>query len=217
MYPYADPERVPIPLAMAIVCLGPAAVIAIYTMVIDGLFATGGGSFKKYSFKSRLWELNCGILGLLLGVGTSFVITAALKNAIGKPRPDIIARCAMPTDVAAPYLLPGNFSLVTYELCSKDVEHHILKDGFRSFPSGHSSSEYSYKLFSTRGKINSINRCLGRPLLPLPLPHRQIAPPRFPRRSLENFRSPGTIDRRSSYSRIPHNGRSTPSVRRYNG
>jgi diacylglycerol diphosphate phosphatase / phosphatidate phosphatase len=29
----------------------------------------------KYRLKDRLWELNCGILGLLLAVGASFVIT----------------------------------------------------------------------------------------------------------------------------------------------
>lgn len=142
MYPYADPERVPIPLAMAIVVLGPIIVIAIYTMVVDGLFATVGGSFKKYTFKSRLWELNCGVLGLLLGVGSSFVITAALKNAIGKPRPDIIARCQMPSEVSAPFLEPANFTLATWELCVQP-DHAKLKDGFRSFPSGHSSSKYT--------------------------------------------------------------------------
>jgi membrane-associated phospholipid phosphatase len=127
-------------MAMAIVCLGPAVVIAIYTLVIDGLFATGGGSFKKYSFKSRLWELNCGILGLLLGVGSSFVITAALKNAIGKPRPDIIDRCQILPEIADQFKAELNFTLATHSLCTQS-DHHILKDGFRSFPSGHSSSE----------------------------------------------------------------------------
>jgi diacylglycerol diphosphate phosphatase / phosphatidate phosphatase len=141
MYPYAVNERVPIPMAMAIVVLGPVVVIAIYTMIIDGLFATGGGSFKKYSFKSRLWELNCGVLGLLLGVGSSFVITAALKNAIGKPRPDIIDRCRINPDIAAQFLVDGNYTLVTHSLCTQ-TDNHILKDGFRSFPSGHSSGEF---------------------------------------------------------------------------
>ena len=135
----------PIPLAMAIVVLGPIIVIAAYTLVIDGLFSTGGGSFKKYPLKSRLWELNCGILGLLLSVGSSFVITAALKNAIGKPRPDIIARCNIPPEVAAPFLEVQNFTLVTHALCVQS-DNAKLKDGFRSFPSGHSSSELLLRL-----------------------------------------------------------------------
>jgi hypothetical protein len=48
----------------------------------------------RYRFKDRLWELNCGILGLGLSVGAAFTITGALKNAIGKPRPDLIDRYA---------------------------------------------------------------------------------------------------------------------------
>jgi membrane-associated phospholipid phosphatase len=155
MYPYAVNERVPIPMAMAIVCLGPAVVIAIYTLVIDGLFATGGGSFKKYSFKSRLWELNCGILGLLLGVGSSFVITAALKNAIGKPRPDIIDRCQIPQEVMDSYRATTNFTLAVHADC-KQPDNHILKDGFRSFPSGHSSSKFwPLELSSKQAWINN--------------------------------------------------------------
>jgi len=48
----------------------------------------------RYRLKDRLWELNCGILGLGLSVGEAFTITGALKNAIGKPRPDLIDRYA---------------------------------------------------------------------------------------------------------------------------
>ena len=160
MYPYADPERVPIPLAMAIVCLGPAVVIAIYTMVIDGLFATGGGSYKKYPFKSRLWELNCGILGLLLGVGSSFVITAALKNAIGKPRPDIIERCNMPQAISEGFLRVENFTLATWNLCDQP-DKAKLKDGFRSFPSGHSSSESCARTFKTQHGLTRLGAWAG--------------------------------------------------------
>lgn len=40
----------------------------------------------------RLWEMNCGILGLGMSVAGSIVVTGALKNATGKPRPDVIAR-----------------------------------------------------------------------------------------------------------------------------
>ncbi len=77
-------------------------IIAIYTLVIDGLFShqttmlPGRTGLRKlggrYRFKDRLWELNCGILGLGLSVGAAFTIVGALKNAIGKPRPDLISR-----------------------------------------------------------------------------------------------------------------------------
>jgi diacylglycerol diphosphate phosphatase/phosphatidate phosphatase len=29
----------------------------------------------KYRFKDRLWELNCGLLGLVLSIGAAFTIT----------------------------------------------------------------------------------------------------------------------------------------------
>ncbi|KIW07069.1 uncharacterized protein PV09_01959 [Verruconis gallopava] len=142
-YPYAVHERVPIPLLLAAAVLAPAVIIAVYTLVIDGLFShQAGGRRKRYPLKSRLWELNCGILGLLLGVGASFVITGALKNAIGKPRPDLIDRCKPDPTVEADFLLPGNFSLAQHAICTQ-TDNAILKDGFRSFPSGHSSSAWA--------------------------------------------------------------------------
>lgn len=103
-YPFAEKERVPVPLLCIIVVGGPAVIIAFYTLVIDGLFShqtpmpsgrTGAKRLSgRYRFKDRLWELNCGILGLGLSVGAAFTITGALKNAIGKPRPDLIDRYA---------------------------------------------------------------------------------------------------------------------------
>lgn len=101
-----------------------------------------------YRLKDRLWELNCGVLGLLLSQAAAFVITSALKNVIGKPRPDIVARCQMGTVKLDPY------ELATYEMC-KQTDHHILKDGFRSFPSGHSSGMQSP--IYTRGTFRLTN------------------------------------------------------------
>ena len=92
-YPYAVNERVTIPLLFALVVVFPAVVIAVYTLVIDGLFAHDASRRGKYRMKERLWELNTGLLGLLLASGAAFVITGALKNATGKPRPDFVDRC----------------------------------------------------------------------------------------------------------------------------
>jgi len=117
-YPYAVHERIPV-LWLCVICVGaPAIIIGVYTMVIDGLFShktampAARGAKRlvgRYRFKDRLWELNCGILGLGLSVCAAFTITGmivkrwnwgmiligsagALKNAIGKPRPDLISR-----------------------------------------------------------------------------------------------------------------------------
>ncbi|KAF2205958.1 lipid phosphate phosphatase 1 [Delitschia confertaspora ATCC 74209] len=147
-YPYADPERIPVFWLCIITVLFPAIVIAFYTLVIDGVFShqlptygSGGRKlFGRYRLKDRLWELNCGILGLMLSVCASFTITGALKNAIGKPRPDLIARCMVREGYEE--AAGKSFALTTYEVCT-NPNNDVLKDGFRSFPSGHSSTAFA--------------------------------------------------------------------------
>lgn len=144
-YPYAVHETIPMPLALALAGLIPLAVIAVYTLVIDGLFShnkpikTSTGKRKltgPYRLKDRLWEFNCGFLGLLLSQGLAFVLTQVLKNACGKPRPDVIDRCKPNQDHD-----PFPFGLSNYTICTGDPE--IIKDGFKSWPSGHSSSAFA--------------------------------------------------------------------------
>ncbi|KAL8934851.1 MAG: hypothetical protein Q9216_005704 [Gyalolechia sp. 2 TL-2023] len=145
-YPHTVHETVPIPLLFVLNTLIPAFIIAIYALLIDGLFSRhkeaaprdGHRTLGKYRLKDRLWELNCGLLGLLLSQGAAFVITGALKNATGKPRPDLIDRCQPLAGSADPPV----YGLSNYTICTQN-DHKMLKDGFRSFPSGHSSSAFA--------------------------------------------------------------------------
>ncbi len=144
-------ERVSIALLGFVAVLCPAVVIAIYALLIDGRVSretspNGGARARPAIFrmKDRLWELNCGILGLLLSSGAAFVITGALKNATGKPRPDLIDRCQPRPGSEDPPV----FGLSNSTICSQ-VNHAILKDGFRSFPSGHSSSKLYCELYNS--------------------------------------------------------------------
>lgn len=141
-------ERVPIGLLAFVAVLCPAAIIALYSLLLDGRFSretsSNGGARAgqgKYRMKDRLWEFNCGVLGLLLSSGAAFVITGALKNATGKPRPDLIDRCQPRPGSEDPPV----FGLSDSTICTQ-ANHAILKDGFRSFPSGHSSSKLSVEL-----------------------------------------------------------------------
>ncbi|KAL8799094.1 MAG: hypothetical protein Q9182_006157 [Xanthomendoza sp. 2 TL-2023] len=145
-YPFAVHERVPVPLLFALNSLLPAIIIGLYSLVIDGIFShqkqaaprDGHRTLGKYRLKDRLWEFNCGLLGLLLSQGAAFVITGALKNATGKPRPDLIDRCRPQQGSADPLV----YGLSDISICTQQ-NHKILKDGFRSFPSGHSSSAFA--------------------------------------------------------------------------
>ena len=66
------------------------------------------------------------------------MITSALKNAAGKPRPDLVDRC-QPRQGSVD---PPVFGLSNSSICTQ-TDHKILKDGFRSFPSGHSSGSFA--------------------------------------------------------------------------
>lgn len=74
-------------------------------------------------------------LGLLLSVFMTGFVTDVIKNAVGRPRPDLLSRCkpraGTPKDV-----------LVGIDVC-EETAHHLLHDGWRSFPSGHSSFAFS--------------------------------------------------------------------------
>lgn len=75
------------------------------------------------------------IIGLAISVILSSFITDVVKNSVGRPRPDLIARCKPKHGI-------GEHELVTIEICSQ-TDHHVLHDGWRSFPSGHSSLAFS--------------------------------------------------------------------------
>jgi membrane-associated phospholipid phosphatase len=104
----------------------------------------------------RLRSLHSGCLGLISSQGLAFIITSTLKNLCGRPRPDLIARCIPRTDAPA----GTQFRLVSKAICAqsnvgilKDGEHITEHSpclpsdpsiaGFRSFPSGHSSSAFA--------------------------------------------------------------------------
>lgn len=75
------------------------------------------------------------LLGLFISLFLTSLLTDIIKNAVGRPRPDLIARCKARSGT------PTN-ELVTYDVCT-ETDHHILHDGWRSFPSGHSSFAFS--------------------------------------------------------------------------
>ncbi|CAI7564788.1 unnamed protein product [Penicillium pancosmium] len=136
-YPYAVHERIPIAYALCISGAFPLVLIIVYTLFIDGIFShkkqdpvSGKRKLRgPWRWKDRLWEMNCGILGLLLSQGVTFVITQALKTACGKPRPDLIDRC----QPRAGSVDPQMYGLSNSSICTGDPK--IIKDGFRSWPS----------------------------------------------------------------------------------
>ncbi|OLL24384.1 Diacylglycerol pyrophosphate phosphatase 1 [Neolecta irregularis DAH-3] len=148
-YPMADPERIPLWLLFIISFLGPALIMLIWSLVEPSI--TG----RNTSFRERLWEGHFALLGCLLALGAAITITAIFKNTVGRPRPDFIARC-LPNQLTNPI----SFGLATSDICTQ-TNHAILKDGFRSFPSGHSSSSWAgegFLFFFLAGKIRLLDQ-----------------------------------------------------------
>ncbi|BGP17147.1 hypothetical protein JCM10213_006057 [Rhodosporidiobolus nylandii] len=87
-------------------------------------------------WRRSFWDLHNGLLGLLQSVAITTVFTQVVKICVGRPRPDVIDRCQPIANAtnAAVYGLS-----VASEICTTDINSHIMLDGFRSFPSGHSS------------------------------------------------------------------------------
>jgi diacylglycerol diphosphate phosphatase/phosphatidate phosphatase len=75
------------------------------------------------------------LLGLFISLFLTAFVTDVIKNAVGRPRPDLIDRCK-------PAMGTPAHTLVTYEVCT-ETDSHTLQDGWRSFPSGHSSFAFS--------------------------------------------------------------------------
>lgn len=122
-YPHALIERVSVPYLLVLAVLVPLGTILAWTGVLQK-----GKPFLQSS---------------LLGLGNSLLlasfITDFIKQGVGRPRPDLIDRCQPREDT------PHN-ELVTFKVCYQ-TNHHILHDGFRSFPSGHSSTAFAGLLY----------------------------------------------------------------------
>ncbi|KAF2715382.1 acid phosphatase/Vanadium-dependent haloperoxidase [Pleomassaria siparia CBS 279.74] len=118
-YPHAEVERVSV-LWLFIYAGGiPLGILITWALV----FQPGGH------------KAHVAILGWFISLILTLFITDLIKNAVGRPRPDLIARCK-------PNKGTPDHKLVTFEICTQE-DHHILHDGWRSFPSGHSSFSFS--------------------------------------------------------------------------
>ena len=87
------------------------------------------------TFRPKIHQAHVTILGLAITIILTCFLTDLFKDAIGRPRPDLIARCS--PDLSAP-----RNTLVTVDVCT-ETQHHLLHDGWRSFPSGHSSFAFA--------------------------------------------------------------------------
>ncbi|KAI5859256.1 acid phosphatase/Vanadium-dependent haloperoxidase [Durotheca rogersii] len=118
-FPHAEVERVPVWLNFVYALFVPLGIVLLYN------------SFTRATFHKH----HSTVLGLAVALILSSFLTDVVKNTVGRPRPDLISRCK-----PAPGTMPD--TLVTIDVCT-ETDHHTLHDGWRSFPSGHSSFSFS--------------------------------------------------------------------------
>lgn len=130
----------------------PVFIIAAVCLVLVPGNTVPKGTPKSLIWKRKLWELHVGWLGLALAHVGAFFITNGMKNMFGKPRPDLLSRCQPDLENIQNYIVGGTFpnitgltgqtgfgQLVSAAICT-NTDTHTLDDGFRSYPSGHSSA-----------------------------------------------------------------------------
>ncbi|KAI0530413.1 acid phosphatase/Vanadium-dependent haloperoxidase [Xylaria digitata] len=151
-FPVTEHETVTSALLLTFNAGVPIVIILVVALVFVPGRTVPEGTPKSLIWKRKLWELHMGWLGLALSLISAWIITQGMKNLFGKPRPDLLARC-MPDVANVEKHIVGfsnrllgntagssyNGQLVSASICT-NPDKSFLDDGFRSYPSGHSSS-----------------------------------------------------------------------------
>ncbi|KAI4841991.1 acid phosphatase/Vanadium-dependent haloperoxidase [Aureobasidium sp. EXF-8845] len=168
-YPYVESDEISTALLVVLALILPAIVIAIVTAFFVPAFSRSNIRDQRY-WKRKLWEFNAGWMGLGLSFALAFFITTGIKNLIGKPRPDLLARCQPDLNDIAAHVVGGygqdisqRWTLVSSSICTT-TDKKRLDEGFRSFLSGHSSMSWSGLLYLSlwlASKFNMLIPYLG--------------------------------------------------------
>ncbi|KAG9255019.1 PAP2 domain-containing protein [Emericellopsis atlantica] len=145
-----------VPVWLLVILMGAVPIVLIFIVCL--IFIPGAtvprNTPKTLIWKRKLWELHVGWLGLALSVIWAFFFTSAMKNLFGKPRPDLLSRCDPDYQNAANYIVGGfkgeNTLGVLYSasIC-QTTDNAALDEGFRSYPSGHSSTSAAGLVYLT--------------------------------------------------------------------
>lgn len=128
-HPFAVVERVSGPMCLILAATVPLVVMTVVTFV------------KHRNQKDHAWHvLQVSLLGSFLTVCIDGVVTDILKNWVGRPRPDFLARCG-------PIATTPLDTFVGINVCTAPLGERALVDGMRSTPSGHLSISFSAFLF----------------------------------------------------------------------
>ncbi|KAK2670107.1 hypothetical protein RAB80_014244 [Fusarium oxysporum f. sp. vasinfectum] len=123
-YPFAEHELVPAYLLFVLAVGVPFVIVVVVSLILVPGMTVPKGTPKTLIWQRKLWELHVGLLGLVLSLALSWFFTSSMKNL---------------------YLVGGfKWQSMTGQLVSADIcrqtDKYKIDDGFRSYPSGHSSA-----------------------------------------------------------------------------
>jgi len=134
-FPYATHERVP---TFALYMISFVAPLVLQFLI------------NLLTLRS-VWDAHNSALGLFFSLSLAGSITQFVKITVGRPRPDVISRCMPHSGIANP-----EYGLVSAAICTQ-TNLSIMQDGWRSFPSGHSSLSFAglgFLAFYLAGKLH---------------------------------------------------------------
>ncbi|KAM3693416.1 hypothetical protein ACB098_08G162600 [Castanea mollissima] len=114
-----------------------------------------------YFIKKDVYDLHHAILGLLFSVLLTGVITDAIKDAVGRPRPDFFWRCFPDGKPAFHPTIAGNATaIISGDVMCSGIKS-VIKEGYKSFPSGHTSWSFAglgFLAWYLSGKVRAFDR-----------------------------------------------------------
>ncbi|KAI8143172.1 phosphatidic acid phosphatase type 2/haloperoxidase [Fennellomyces sp. T-0311] len=140
MYTFTVHETVPAWALMVICLVAPIILIGIIALC----------------FTRSMHDFHSGVLGLCLALSMTIMLTDIIKITGGRPRPDFLARCQ-----PAPGAEDPPFGVSNYTVCTTPIDSYIMKDGYKSFPSGHSSFSFAglgFVAFYLAGKMHMFDK-----------------------------------------------------------
>ncbi|CAN6163457.1 unnamed protein product [Urochloa humidicola] len=125
----------------------PGWAVPVIAIVVPMVFIVG-----IYMKRRNVYDLHHAILGLLFSVLITAVLTVAIKDAVGRPRPDFFWRCF-------PDGVPKYNNITGDVICHGEAS--VIKEGHKSFPSGHASGCFAglgFLSWYLAGKIKAFDR-----------------------------------------------------------
>ncbi|KAJ9676918.1 hypothetical protein PVL29_022092 [Vitis rotundifolia] len=126
--------------------------VPVWAVPIIAILLPFAAILANYFYRRNVYDLHHATLGLLYSVLITGVITDAIKDAVGRPRPNFFWRC-----------FPNGAAL--FDPLTKNVICHgdkgVIKEGHKSFPSGHTSwcfAGLSFLSWYLSGKIRAFDR-----------------------------------------------------------